>query len=56
MLEKIEKEEQKPQLRKGFRKPHLRVYGHISAITRTASPPGIGLDGASHAPNKSHTT
>ena len=56
MLEKIEKKEQKPQLRKGFRKPHLRVYGHISTITRTAHPPGTGTDGAHNAPNKSHTT
>ena len=30
-----EKAEQQPQVRKPFRKPRLRVYGHINTITQT---------------------
>ena len=37
-MEKMEEEEKEQpcQARKPFRKPHLRVYGNISAITQAA--------------------
>jgi hypothetical protein len=53
MMEKTEKKEQKSQTRKPFRKPRLRVYGDIGAITRSAPPPRPRVDSATHNPNKS---
>jgi hypothetical protein len=39
-MEEKERKEQQPEDRKSFRKPRLRIYGHISAITQ-ASPAGM---------------
>jgi hypothetical protein len=51
-MEEKEKKEQEPEDRKSFRKPRLRIYGHISDITQ-ASPVGNPplMDG-SHSPGK----
>jgi hypothetical protein len=52
-MEKKEKKEQQPEDRKSFRKPRLRIYGHISAITRAHVPTGLGNDGGPPGMRKS---
>lgn len=46
-MEKKEQQVQQAPTRKPFRTPHLRVYGHISAITQAMHVPGGNPDGGS---------
>lgn len=50
-MEKREQQVQQAPTRKPFRTPHLRVYGHISAITQAMHVPGGVPDGGSVGSN-----
>jgi hypothetical protein len=54
-MEKTKEKEHQPRPRKPFRKPHLRIYGHISVITQAGGHGGTP-DGAPDEPGVPNRT